>query len=289
MTDVNRDELTGKMTTGHEWDGITELDNPLPRWWLYVFYACIVWSIGYWVLYPAWPSLSGYTKGVLGYNSHGVYQTDSDAAAVAQKQWTDQIAASSVDQIAANGELLAFSMAGGRTVFNENCAACHAAGGAGRPNFPVLADDDWIWGGKLADIEQTIRHGIRAPSDPDTRSNAMPRFGADGILNAEQITDVAGFVATLSGDAADAAAAGRGKVIFADNCAACHGPDGKGKAEMGAPNLTDSVWLYGSGMKALMAQISLPKQGVMPAWQGRLSDAQIKMLAVYVHSLSGGQ
>jgi cytochrome c oxidase cbb3-type subunit 3 len=289
MTDVNRDELTGKATTGHEWDGIKELDTPLPKWWLYTFYACIVWSIGYWALYPAWPSLSGYTKGILGYSSHGLYQKNADAAAVAQKQWTDQIAASTVDQIASNGELLTFSMAGGRAVFNENCAACHAAGGAGRPNFPVLADDDWIWGGKLADIEQTIRHGIRAPNDAETRNNVMPRFGADDVLKPDQINDVASFVATLSGGEADAAAAGRGKTVFADNCAACHGDDAKGKAEMGGPNLTDSVWLYGSGMKALTAQINLPKQGVMPAWQGRLSDAQIKMLAVYVHSLSGGQ
>lgn len=289
MTDLNRDALTGKATTGHEWDGIQELNTPLPRWWLFTFYACIVWAIGYWVLYPAWPFITGYTKGVLAYNSHALYQQDADTAAQAQKQWTDQIAASSVDQIAANGELLTFSMAGGRAVFNENCAACHAAGGAGRPTFPVLADDDWIWGGKLADIEQTIRHGIRAPSDSETRNNAMPRFGADGVLKPEQITDVASFVATLSGGGADAAAAERGKTVFAENCAACHGPEGKGIPEMGGPNLTDSIWLYGGGMKAIMAQINQPKQGVMPAWQGRLTDTQIKMLAVYVHSLSGGQ
>jgi cytochrome c oxidase cbb3-type subunit 3 len=289
MTDLNRDALTGKPTTGHEWDGIQELNTPLPKWWLFTFYACIVWAIGYWVLYPAWPSINGYTKGILGYNSHALYQQDADAAAQSQKQWTVQIAASSVDQIAANGELLTFSMAGGRAVFNENCAACHAAGGAGRPTFPVLADDDWIWGGKLADIEQTIRHGIRAPNDSETRNNVMPRFGADEVLKPEQITDVASFVATLSGGQADAAAAERGKTVFAENCAACHGPEGKGMPEMGGPNLTDSIWLYGDGMKAIMAQVNQPKQGVMPAWQGRLTDTQIKMLAVYVHSLSGGQ
>ncbi len=289
MTDLNHDKLTGKPTTGHEWDGIQELNTPLPKWWLFTFYACIVWSIGYWVVYPAWPTLHSYTKGMFGYNSHQIYAEEANAAAEAQKQWTDQIAASSVDQIAANGELLTFSMAGGRAIFNENCAACHAVGGAGRPGFPVLADDDWIWGGKLADIEQTIRHGIRATNDSDTRNNVMPRFGIDGLLKPEQITDVASFVASLSGGEADAAAAERGKAVFAENCAACHGPEGKGVAEMGGPNLTDSIWLYGDGMTAILAQINLPKQGVMPAWQGRLSDAQIKMLAVYVHSLSGGQ
>lgn len=289
MTDLHRDQLTGKPTTGHEWDGIQELNTPLPKWWLYTLYACIVWAIGYWIVYPAWPMLHSYTKGVMGYNSHQIYAQEAVAAADAQKQWTDQIAASSVDQIAANGELLTFAMAGGRAVFNENCAACHAVGGAGRPNFPVLADDDWIWGGKLADIEQTIRHGIRSTNDENTRNNLMPRFGADGLLKPEQITDVASFVATLSGGDADGVAAERGKAIFAENCAACHGPEGKGMPEMGGPNLTDAIWLYGDGMKAILAQINLPKLGVMPAWQSRLTDAQIKMLAVYVHSLSGGQ
>ena len=289
MTDVNRDELTGKSTTGHEWDGIKELNTPLPKWWLFTFYACIVWAIGYWVLYPAWPSINGYTAGLLSYNSHALYQQEATAAADAQKQWTDQIAATSVDQIAANSELLTFSMAGGRAIFNENCAACHAIGGAGRPNYPVLADDDWIWGGKLADIEQTIRHGIRASGDSETRNNAMPRFGADALLKPDQIGDVASFVATLSSGEANADAAARGKILFADNCAACHGADAKGKAELGGPNLTDDIWLYGGGMNAILTQISLPKQGVMPAWQGRLTNAQIKMLVVYVHSLSGGQ
>ena len=289
MTDVNRDELTGKSTTGHEWDGIKELNTPLPKWWLFTFYACIVWAIGYWVLYPAWPSINGYTAGMLSYNSHALYQQEATAAADAQKQWTDQIAATSVDQIAANSELLTFSMAGGRAIFNENCAACHAIGGAGRPNYPVLADDDWIWGGKLADIEQTIRHGIRASGDSETRNNAMPRFGADALLKPDQIGDVASFVATLSGGEANADAAARGKILFADNCAACHGADAKGKTELGGPNLTDDIWLYGGGMNAILTQIGLPKQGVMPAWQGRLTNAQIKMLVVYVHSLSGGQ
>jgi cytochrome c oxidase cbb3-type subunit III len=289
MTDINRDALTGKATTGHEWDGIQELNTPLPKWWLYTLYACIVWAIGYWVLFPAWPLLNSYTAGILGYNSHALYHQEAATAAEAQRQWTDQIAASSVEAVAENGELLSFAMAGGRAVFNENCAACHAFGGAGLPNYPILADDEWIWGGRLSDIELTIRHGIRAADDPRTRNNVMPRFGADGLLTPDQINDVANLVVLLSGGEADTAAAERGKIVFTDNCAACHGPDAKGKPDLGSPNLTDDIWLYGGGMKAILAQIHSPKQGVMPAWQGRLSDAQIKMLAVYVHSLSGGQ
>jgi cytochrome c oxidase cbb3-type subunit 3 len=288
MTDLHRDQLTGKPTTGHEWDGIQELNNPLPKWWLMVFYACILFSIAWWVLYPAIPGLHGYTKGVLGYNSHAEYEKEAAGAAAAQKVWLDKIAASSTDQINADAELLNFAMGGGKALFNENCAACHAPGGAGRTNFPVLADDDWLWGGTLAAIEQTIRHGIRA-NDPDTRNNVMPNFGADGVLNADQINDVANYVATLSGGQADADSAKRGEAVFTENCVACHGEKGVGNPELGAPKLSDAIWLYGGDHKALVAQIYKPRQGVMPAWQGRLSDTQIKMLAVYVHSLGGGQ
>jgi cytochrome c oxidase cbb3-type subunit 3 len=288
MTDINKDALTGKATTGHEWDGIQELDTPMPRWWLTVLYATIAFSVLWWVLYPAIPSLSGYTKGVLGYNQRQVYDQQAAAAAEAQKVWIDKIAASTTDQINGDAELLNFAMSGGKAIFNENCAACHAPGGAGRPAFPVLADDDWLWGGNLAQIEQTIRHGIRAQDD-ETRNNVMPNFGTDNVLTGEQISDVAAFVVSLSGGKVDAASAEKGKQVFAENCVACHGEQGKGNPELGAPNLTDSIWLYGSEPKQIVAQITRPRHGVMPAWQGRLTDAQIKMLAVYVHSLGGGQ
>jgi cytochrome c oxidase cbb3-type subunit 3 len=288
MTDINKDALTGKATTGHEWDGIQELDTPMPRWWLTVLYATIAFSVLWWVLYPAIPSLSGYTKGVLGYNQRQVYDQQAAAAAEAQKVWIDKIAASTTDQINGDAELLNFAMSGGKAIFNENCAACHAPGGAGRPAFPVLADDDWLWGGNLAQIEQTIRHGIRAQDD-ETRNNVMPNFGTDNVLTGEQISDVAAFVVSLSGGKVDAASAEKGKQVFAENCVACHGEQGKGNPELGAPNLTDSIWLYGSEPKQIVAQITKPRHGVMPAWQGRLTDAQIKMLAVYVHSLGGGQ
>jgi cytochrome c oxidase cbb3-type subunit 3 len=289
MTDINKDPLTGKATTGHVWDGIQELDTPMPRWWLNVLYATIVFAVLWWVLYPAIPWFSGYTKGVLGYNSHGVYAEQAAAATEAQKVWIDKIAAKTADEVNSDAELLNFAMSGGKALFNENCAACHAPGGAGRPTYPVLADDDWLWGGNLAQIEQTIRHGIRAPGDEESRINIMPNFGTDSILTGPQIADVTAFVMSLNGAQADAAAAGRGKELFTANCVACHGEQGKGNLELGAPNLTDAIWLYGGDAKTIAAQITKPRHGVMPAWEGRLTDPQIKMLAVYVHSLGGGQ
>lgn len=292
MTDINpnahRDAVTGKSTTGHEWDGIQELDTPLPKWWLTVLYACIAFAVLWWILYPAVPFIHGYSKGLLGYNSHQVYEQQAATAVEGQKAWLDKIAAASTDQINSDPELLNFAMSGGKALFNENCAACHAPGGAGRPNFPVLADDDWLWGGTLPAIEQTVRHGIRS-TDADTRNTVMPNFGADGILKSEQIADVADYVLSLSGGKTDPAAVERGAKIFADNCVACHGVAGKGNAELGAPNLTDPIWLHGSDRPAIVAQVTRPRHGVMPAWQGRLSDTQIKMLTVYVHALGGGQ
>jgi cytochrome c oxidase cbb3-type subunit 3 len=289
MTDINRDEVTGKPTTGHEWDGIRELNTPLPRWWLLVLYACIVWSIGYWVVYPAWPSLTNYTKGMFGYNSRAQLAENMAAAEAAQGHWLSLIDQRSVEEIQGDPDLLNFAMAGGRAAFNENCAPCHAAGGAGRPGFPVLADDEWIWGGTLADIQQTIQHGIRATDDAETRITDMPRFGIDGLLDRKQVNDVAEFVLSFSGRATDQAAAGAGQQIFADNCAACHGPAGLGLREFGAPNLTDEIWLYGGEKNQIVAQIHNPKMGMMPHWIGRLDPARIKMLAVYVHSLGGGE
>jgi cytochrome c oxidase cbb3-type subunit 3 len=285
---VEKDSVTGTETTGHEWDGIKELNTPLPKWWLYVFYACIVWSIGYWVVYPAWPSLSGYTKGFLGYNTRAEFVETQAAAQESHKPFTDRIAGMSVEEVAADPELLSYSMAGGRAVFGENCAPCHGAGGQGAKGFPVLADDDWIWGGDLAAIQQTVLYGVRSTSD-DTRISDMPKFGVDAILEPAQIGDVAQYVLSLSGRAEDAAAAERGSAVFVEQCVACHGEQGQGMAELGAPNLTDDIWLYGGSAEAITAQITNPKQGVMPTWDGRLSETAIKMATVYVHSLGGGQ
>jgi cytochrome c oxidase cbb3-type subunit 3 len=288
MSEIERDPVTGINTTGHVWDGIKELNTPLPKWWLYVLYATIVWAIGYWVVYPAWPSLVGYTHGMLGYSTRASYEQQAVAAADAQKVWLDQIASSSVDQIVQNPELFDFALNGGKAVFAENCAPCHGAGGQGGPGFPILADDSWLWGGKLADIEHTIRVGVRS-THADTRISEMPKFGTDQVLTPEQISDVADYVLTLSGGTADAAAAARGAPLYAENCVACHGDKGQGNQELGAPALNDSIWMYGSDHQSIVTQITRPKQGVMPTWEGRLSDNWIKMLTVYVHSLSGGQ
>lgn len=290
MATKERDAVTGRETTGHEWDGIKELNTPLPKWWLYTFYATIVVAVIYWVLYPAIPWVSGYTGGILGYNQRMALDKALGAAAESRAKYIERIAqAPSLADIQADPDLFNFAMAGGRATFNENCAACHGLGGSGRPGgFPTLADDDWMWGGTLDEIAQTIRYGIRN-ADPDSRQSAMPNFGADAILDGAQIADVAEYVLSLSGRSTDAAAADRGKPLFAENCAACHGDNGQGLKEFGAPNLTDAIWLYGDSKAAIIAQVTQPKMGVMPSWQGRLSEDQQRMTAIYVHSMGGGQ
>lgn len=286
---VEKDAVTGTETTGHEWDGIKELNTPLPRWWLYVFYASIVWSIGYWVVYPAWPGFSDYTKGLLGYSTRAEFEDRMAAAQSVHQPFIDRITAMGIDEVVADPELLQYAMAGGRAVFGENCAACHGAGGQGAPAFPVLADDDWLWGGDLASIHQTVLYGIRSGHD-ETRISEMPKFGVDAILEPAQIADVAQHVLSLGGRAEDAEAAERGAAVFAEQCAACHGESGEGLPEMGAPRLSDEIWLFGDGSaEAIAAQIGNPRQGVMPAWDGRLNETAIKMATIYVHSLGGGQ
>jgi cytochrome c oxidase cbb3-type subunit III len=184
--------------------------------------------------------------------------------------------------------LLAFATVGGRTMFAENCAPCHGPNGSGRRGYPNLADDVWLWGGRLADIHQTIRHGIRTGSD-QARASQMPRFGADGILTSAQIIDVAEFVLSLTSRATDQERAGRGARTYAESCAACHGDRGEGKLEFGAPRLNSAVWLYGGDRATIIESIVQARGGVMPAWAERLDQATIKMLAIYVHGLGGGQ
>jgi cytochrome c oxidase cbb3-type subunit 3 len=288
-TKVEKDALTGVTTTGHEWDGLKELNNPLPRWWLYVFYATIAFSLVWYLLYPSWPVLNGYWKGFLGSNQRLDLETGMAAARQRQAVWLDRLRAADTSAIVADPELLQFAVAGGGVAFKENCAPCHALGGAGQAFYPTLADDDWLWGGTLEDIELTVRHGIRNPTDADARSTQMPAFGTDGILGREEIADIAAYVASLSRAVPDQAAAERGAALFADNCAACHGEDGRGMKELGAPNLADAIWLYGDSLPEIEAQITRPRHGVMPSWQGRLDEETIKMLAVYVHSLGGGE
>ena len=289
MNDASEhDDVSGVKTTGHVWDGIRELNTPLPSWWLYVLYATIVWGIGYWIVYPAWPMVTDYTRGLFGYSSRADVTEQLQQAAAARAQQTEQLTKLSVEQISSDPQLLNYAIAGGRSVFAVNCAPCHGSGGQGGHGYPVLADDDWLWGGDLANIERTIRYGIRGTSS-ETRQSEMPQFGVDQVLTPDQIADVTAYALSLSGETVDKDAVARGQPTFADNCAACHGEDGAGNVELGAPSLKDKIWLYGGTAAAVAAQVTNPHHGVMPTWEGRLDDATIKMLAVYVHSLGGGQ
>ncbi len=284
------DEATGVETTGHVWDGdLKELNKPLPKWWLYTFYVSIVWAIGYWIVYPAWPLANDYTRGILGYSQRASVTQQLDAAKAAQAGMRGQIEQASLDEIRAKPDLLQFATTGGKAIFADNCAPCHGRGAQGGSGYPNLNDDDWIWGGSLEAIQQTIQHGIRWSGDKDTRDSAMPRFGLDGMLEPKQISDTAEYVLSLSGASSDAAAAESGKAIFAEQCAACHGEDGKGNQELGAPNLTDAIWLYGKDKQSVMESIKTGRGGAMPAWARRLDTSAIKSLAVYVHSLGGGK
>lgn len=287
-TKIEKDTLTGTATTGHEWDGIKELDTPLPKWWLYVFYATVVWSVGYYVLYPAWPGLSSHTAGVLGYWSRNDIREELAAQAVQRAPFVERIRNEPLDRIESQPDLLNFAIGGGRATFLENCAPCHGSGGAGAKGFPSLADDDWLWGGSREAILQTITHGVRN-ANAESRQSQMPRFGADGVLKRAEISDVAEYVLLFAGPRTDQVAVERGKPIYADNCAACHGEKGEGNQELGAPNLADRIWLYGGSKADVVESIANARAGSMPGWAGRLDDATIKMLTIYVHSLGGGK
>jgi len=286
MAEKHIDELSGVETTGHEWDGIRELNNPMPRWWVWTFYATIVWSIAYAIAYPSWPLLKEATRGVLGYSSRQEFAESVKVATDAQKAFVDKIAATPVTDIAKDPQLLQFALNGGDAAFKVNCITCHGTGAMGGPGYPNLNDDDWLWGGNLTEIEQTLTHGIRQPGDSATRTSLMPAFGRDGMLDSAQITAVAQQVLSFSGQGQASAA---GAEIYANNCAICHGADGTGLRQFGAPNLADAIWLYGSGVEQVRAQVTNPRHGVMPAWGERLDPATIRMLAAYVHSLGGGE
>jgi cytochrome c oxidase cbb3-type subunit III len=287
-TTIDKDALTGKTTTGHEWDGIKELNTPLPKWWLYVLYATIVWSAVWWLLYPSWPWFTGYFGGILGANQRLELAQRLAVADAQRAQYLERIRAASLDEIAQDPELAGFALAGGAAAFADNCAPCHGLGGAGQGFYPSLADDAWIWGGTVDDIHATILYGIRSGHE-QTRLNEMPAFGALGMLTRDEINVVAEHVLSLSGQSNDANAAARGAGIFAEQCASCHGEQGEGLQEMGGPALDDAIWQYGGSKEAIVAQIHSPRHGVMPAWVGRLDAETIKILATYVHSLGGGQ
>ena len=288
MSNKEKDAVTGTETTGHEWDGIKELNNPLPRWWIWTFYATIVWAIGYTIAYPAWPLIEGATQGVLGYSSRANVEREISEAVVAQQEMLDKIAQLPLEEIRQQPGLFQFATDGGRAAFAVNCSQCHGSGAQGGQGYPNLNDDDWLWGGSLQDIYQTLQHGIRYERDDDTRFSEMPAFG-DGILDREQTAAVANYVLSLSGQEHDAELAEAGAPIFAENCVACHGEKGGGDDTQGAPALDDAIWLYGGTEAQIRQQVTAPRHGVMPAWGARLGEATIKQLALYVHSLGGGE
>ncbi len=286
-----RDPVTGRMTTGHEWNGIEELDTPVPRVVLFFLAATILFSIVYWVLMPAWPLGWTYTKGLLGVDQRETVTKQIEEASRARAIWTDRIASSEFSAIVADPVLMRHVRETGRTLFIDNCAVCHGANGTGGPGYPNLAAKAWLWGGEPETIAETIRVGINS-THPQTRISQMMAFGRDGILDLNAVQNAAAYVHSLSGqDLSDESRArtDAGKEIYAANCASCHGEDGTGSRDVGAPSLTDKQWIYGSDAQSVSTSIFYGRQGHMPHWEGRLSPVDIKLLTVYVSTLDGGE
>lgn len=289
MTDKHEiDEISGVETTGHEWDGLKELNNPAPRWWLIVLVITIIWAVGYMVVYPAWPTLSGDgerggTEGSFGWTQYQELEESQAEIMARRAQNLQAFEAASFQQVSQNENLYAFAVAGGASAFKDNCATCHGTGGAGASGYPNLLDDDWLWGGDVEAIYQSIRYGIRS-DHPEARFSEMPVFSE--MLSVEEIAALTDHVLSFNG-------AGQsnptGAQAYQDNCAACHGDDGMGIRDLGAPNLADAIWFYGDSKDEIARQIANPRHGVMPAWEARLDQNTIRQLAIYVHSLGGGE
>ena len=282
-----RDDITGTETTGHEWDGIKELNNPLPRWWLWTFYATIVWGIGYAIAYPAWPLINGATAGMLGYSTRAEVAADIAAVDAQNAGLETRLAAADLSAIAGDTALQRYAVAAGGAVFRTNCSQCHGSGAAGSKGYPNLLDDDWLWGGTLDDIALTVRHGVRSDEDADSRYSEMPAFGE--LLEPAEIAAVVNHVLMLSGQEYDTAVASAGSSVFADNCAACHGEDGEGVRDLGGPKLNDAIWLYGGDIESITETVNNSRFGVMPPWGTRLSEADVRAVTAYVHQLGGGE
>ena len=279
-------------TTGHSWDGIEEFNNPLPRWWLWIFYACIVWGIWYSVAYPAWPGVKSATAGYLGFSTRAQVAEDIATAEAKNAAINEKLASVELASIATDPELEGYAKSAGAAVFKTWCAQCHQTNGAGAVGYPNLQDDDWLWGGTMEDIHLTLVHGIRSETDDDSRYSEMPAFGRDELLEEEEISQVVNFVMSLTPNVnppQDPSMVEAGAVVFEDNCAACHMEDGSGDRTQGAPNLADAIWLYGGDYAAISETVHNSRFGVMPDWNERLSEAQIRAVATYVHQLGGGE
>jgi cytochrome c oxidase cbb3-type subunit III len=283
------DERSGVNTTGHEWDGIRELNNPLPRWWLWTLYATIVWAFGYVIVYPAIPGASSASRGLWDWSSRADVRSELAAVEQSRQAINAKIGTMDINALLADNDARSFSVPAGASLFKVYCSQCHGSGAQGARGFPNLNDDSWLWGGTPEQILQTIAYGIRDTSNSDTRDSLMPAFGVDGVLNAQQIADVSHHVRQLANLEHDAAAATAGATVFAENCVSCHGEKGEGNQELGSPQLNDAIWLIDSDINAIAAQVSQPKHGMMPGWQARLGESRVKQLTAYVLSLGGGQ
>ncbi len=283
-------QSSGVGTTGHEWDGIQEYNNPLPKWWVWTFYVTLLWSVVYWILMPSFPLISDYTKGIRGHSQRAVVAEAVAEVEALRAQNGSALEDAELEAIKADPDMLTFAMANGRAAFGDNCAPCHGTGAAGFKGYPNLNDDDWLWGGTLEDIHTTLLHGINWDQDDDTRFGGMTAFGEEELLTSDEIATVANYVRSIAGlETRDDADLEAGATLFEDNCAACHGENGAGMIETGAPNLTDGIWLFGADEADIIEGVYFGRRGVMPAWVNRLDPVTIKSLAVYVHSLGGGQ
>lgn len=293
-TKIEKDALSGRHTTGHEWDGLQELDTPMPRWWLWTWIASIIVAFVYMALFPSVPYGPDYFHGWLQASSRVAVEADVKALATQRGFAMDKIRYTPIEHVRDDPKLLAVATAAGRIAFANNCQPCHGAGGEGRIGYPSLADDTWLWGGTLADIQQTITYGIRSGHEK-ARGSAMPSFGTAGMLTPAQIEQVADYVwSAFYGHPTAGQDISKGQALFAENCAACHGANGEGGRSVGAPPLKSAVHLYGNQRETIVAQVTNPRLGVMPSWEKRsnttgLDEATIKSVAIYVHSLGGGE
>lgn len=292
MAEIERDPVSGRETTGHEWNGIKELDTPVPRGVLMFLIVTHIWAIAWWFFVPAWPLGATYTRGLLGVDQKTTVEARVVEGQQQRSAWTARLETEPYDAILADEALMATVREAGQQLFGDNCAACHGRDGKGRANYPDLTDDDWLWGGGPELIEQTMRVGINT-AHPESRIAQMPAFGRDQMLDRDEVRSVAAYVYSLShpdystAENVDRIEAGR--EVFVTTCAACHGEGGEGSREMGAPNLTDSYWIYGGDLQTIIASVHGGREGHMPTWDERLTTAEIRTLSLYVHDLGTQQ